>query len=57
MSGSGPIYTLTITPDGNDGTITIAIAAGVVTDVAGNANFLASTNARQHALGPSERDL
>ncbi|MGU9956331.1 MAG: Ig-like domain-containing protein [Arenicellales bacterium WSBS_2016_MAG_OTU3] len=55
MSGSGPIYTLTITPDGNDGTITIAIAAGVVTDVAGNAST-ASTNA-DNALGPSERDL
>ncbi|MGU9956327.1 MAG: hypothetical protein ACNYPI_01395 [Arenicellales bacterium WSBS_2016_MAG_OTU3] len=53
MSGSGPIYTLTITPDGNDGTITIAIAAGVVTDVADNTST-ASTNRRQHhALGPS----
>ncbi|MGU9956330.1 MAG: hypothetical protein ACNYPI_01410 [Arenicellales bacterium WSBS_2016_MAG_OTU3] len=48
FAGTGTIYTPpTITPDGNDGEITIAIAAGVAEDAA----------SKQHGLEPSERDL
>jgi hypothetical protein len=48
VSGSGPIYTLSVSGMARGGTVTASIAAGVVHDVAGNAN-LASTSTNNTA--------
>jgi Bacterial Ig-like domain len=43
LSGTGPTYTASVTGMGTDGNVTASIAAGVCTDLSGNANLISTS--------------
>ena len=53
LSGSGAVYTATITPSG-DGAVTVDVASDVATDAAGNGNTAATQFSIENDIDPPE---